>query len=56
MGEYREGGTKLEVKLEGWINGGRISRSKMSKCKSSGVGHVWAYLKSSKEDSLIRVE
>lgn len=27
------------MKVKGWMNGGRVSRSKMNKCKSSRVGH-----------------
>lgn len=38
------------------INGGRVSGSKMNKRKSSGAGHGLAYLKNSKEDSLVTVE
>lgn len=43
------------MKVKEWVNGGRVSRLKINKCKNSEVGHVLAYLKNSKEDSLVRV-
>lgn len=42
------------MKIKGWVNGARVSRSKMNKCKNSGED--MAYLKRGKEDSLVRVE